>query len=650
MPSIEDLFTKLKTTVMGTRTQKIDAKLDDIVADISSYRSQSGRNGYIELVKNLISKTAGVQIGNMGGLFTQGVGPSAFGQGGRLLRYKTYQAIVSNINYAFRALNVITDNILSPDDITKISLEITATEHMEEDETSSEAKVRRVREVIKKLELEEKLNMIVKNTLMYGDFFCEVGDAVKALTSKSLLTESEYRAIMDTSTDEDLRESFTQRIQEDKYEVTIDYSALREAQFEPDKNIKKNKEKVIGKKPKDLQKLRNLKLIYHEPQFVLKLQSALFPLCFGYLIFPKMTVIPGASIADEAINNICVSILKSLEKKIPQMKEFKDTDELKYIIHQMLMQSDYNKAIEIRYVPPNKMTHFMVPTSKYYPYGESIFDNGQYTSKVLIALETALAIQRLSRSTEKRKIAIEVGLPRDAKKTIEGLKEEFRKRKISLDSFGTVDTIPSMITTFEDVYIPQKDGKPFVDISTFNEGNVDVRSKVDELKFMRDQMVAGLGVPPSFLGIEENLSNKAALSEENILFARTIIGHQKYLTHQIQELVEIIFEIIDPEDFDALEGIQISLPPPKSLQYEREARYMNEVTGLIEGLSRLGVPMEYSKRKYLTNIDWEEVEKYDTDEKIEKTLDPSKKEDEMGGEFGGGLGGAGGFGGAPGGF
>ena len=284
------------------------------------------------------------------------------------------------------------------------------------------------------------------------------------------------------------------------------------------------------------------------------------------------------------------------------------------------------------------MVHFMIPSTKFYPYGESIYDATQYTAKVLMALQTALAVQRLSRSTEKRKIAIEVGLPRDAKKAIELMKEEFRKRKVSLDSFGTVDTIPSMITTFEDVYIPQKDGKPFVDISTFNEGNIDIRSKVDELKFLRDQLTSTWGVPPSFLGIEENLSNKAALSDENILFARTVIGHQKYLSSQISELIEKIFNIIDPEEALLLfDNVDIHLPAPKSLQYEREARYMNEVVGLIESLERIGIPKEYSLKKYLSNFDWEEIKKYDIDSKVDQTLDPSKKNDEnnMGGVGGG---------------
>ena len=76
---------------------------------------------------------------------------------------------------------------------------------------------------------------------------------------------------------------------------------------------------------------------------------------------------------------------------------------------------------------------------------------------------------------------------------------------------------------------------------TFNEGRVDIRSKVDELKICRDSLVAALGVPPPLIAIEENASMKATLAEENILFARTIVSHQKYLTHQMNDLIQKIF-------------------------------------------------------------------------------------------------------------
>jgi len=647
MASIGDTLNKLKTTIIQTQTKKIDAKLDSAVKDIASYKSNSGQNGYIQLVRSLISKTADVKVsGAGGGLFSQGVTPTAFGQGSRIMRYKAYQAIVSLLSYSFRALNVLVDNILSPDDITKQALEIKSQQFLADDsEQTATSKVRYVKEVIKTIDLERRLDLIVRNTLLNGDLFAEIADSKVALTSQTLLTEARLfsnRLTEDLKTG--LKEKLVQNLgKEGKYEITMDYTAFFEKADPPSVKSPLNKKKEKEK----LKILNNLKLVFHNPQFVVKLQSSMFPMCFGYLVFPIRAAQPATTLADEAINNICIAILKSLETKLPQMKEFKDDDELKDILKTMLRNSDLNRAMDIRYVPPDKMVHFYVPTTKYYPYGESIFDAAQYTSKVLISLETALAVQRLSRSTEKRKIAIEIGLPRDAKKAIEAMKEEFRKRKVSLDSFGSVDTIPSMITTFEDVYIPQKDGKAFVDISTFNEGNVDIRSKVDELKFMRDQMVASLGVPPSFIGIEENLSNKAALSEENILFARTVIGHQKYLTHQLRDLVQKVFDIIDPEEaLTILDLVEVSLPTPRSLQYEREARYMNEVSTLIENLERIGIPKEYSKKRYLSQIDWEEVKNYEIDSKIDKNLKtkPGQEEEEEAGGMGG-LGGMGGFGG-----
>ena len=638
---IDDLFNDLKSTVVGTQTQKIDAKLDKITSDIIKYKSHSGRLGYIDLVRSVIAKSTvqGTISSSSSDLFGATQGPAAFGQGKRMARYRMYEAIVSNINYAFRALNILTDNILSPDDITKQSLEVSPISFVEGDSDSGGVKemgVPRMIQVIKKMKLEKNLYSLIRNTLMYGDYFVELANAAVALTSNTILTEQDnYRKRIQ----DDINEGFRVKIQnESEYNITLNLNALRE-----DSVGAHNKDKTI----------QNIEYLYHKPYYVMKLQSALYPLCLGYLVFPDTTLNANArqvgystgSVEDQLVNGICNDILKQIADKFPQMDEFQNHDEVKDLIRHMIENSaDKSKALEIRYVPPNRMQHFKVAGSdKYYPYGESIFDHAQFTAKVIMALETALAIARLSRSTEKRKVAVEIGLPRDARKIIEKMKEEFRKRKISLDNFGTVDTIPSMISTFEDVYIPQKDGKPFVDISTFQEGNIDVRGKTEEIKLMREQLVSGLGVPPAFLAIEENLSNKAALSEENIIFARTVIGYQKFLNDQIEGLLGSTFEIIDPEQaMTIFDNVLVALPTPKSLQYEREARYTNEIVNLIESLERIGVPKEYSKKKYLTSFDWDAVRKYEIDTNVEKALDPTKKDEDE--QFGvGGMGGAGQF-------
>jgi len=629
MAGLKDNFEALKKTIIGTKTTDIDAKLDDAVTSITNYKSQSGRNGYIDLVRNLISKSTGsFNIDSSSkGIFGQGnTSPAMFGQQKRMIRYKSYDGTIRTIDYCYRALDVLTDNICSPDDITKTTLEIKPKKFLE-DETPTEAKTVQVKGLVNKLKLEEHLSLIVRNTLLFGDYFCEIASPKTALTSSSYLAEQAkiieegYIETLEVATKDEGTWNITMNYE--SFADSKESSVLSEADEEIETDGKSNKSDVV--------------LLFHDPSRVVKLQSELYPVCFGYLIFPKANTVPHLSVQDQAVNDICNSILKNLSKKVPQVAEF-NSKELKDIVAQMVASGqDQSKAMNIRYVPPDKVQHFMRPSTKYEPYGESIFDASQFSAKCLVAMETALAVQRLARSTEKRKIAVEIGLPRDARKMIEKLKEELRKRKITLDNFGTVDTIPSMITTFEDVYIPQKDGKPFVDISTFNEGNVDIRNKVEELKFLRDSVVASLGVPPSFINIEENLSNKAALTEENILFARTIVSHQKYISHQINKLIQKVYDIISPDEaLSILDNVLIALPSPKSLQYEREARYMSEIANLIETLERVGIPREYTKKKYLSNIDWEDLKNYEVGEKIEKELGTEKEDgmDAMGGGMG----------------
>jgi len=630
MSVIKDTFTKLKSSIVGTKTTTIDDRLDQAVRDITSFKSQSGRLGYIELLKSLISKQ-GNDIVNTTKLIQSNGGPptpAMYGQARRLGRYKTYESIVSHISYCFRALTVFTENILSPDDITKKSLDIKPKSYIEEEQIT-ESKTKLVKEVIKQVKLEDNLDVIVKNTLLYGDFFVEIATSKTALTTRAYLVESangggytENVSVLNIQTEKD------------DFKILMDFSSFMEAKSEKKSD---NNENQID--PDEI------KLAFHEPKNVVRLQSDLFPICFGYLIFPKISLSQQCQLSDQAINDICLRILKNIEDKIPQTKELKGNNELVGIIKSMVKTSDFGigKQLNIRFVPTDKLQHFKVPSVKYHPYGESIFDPVVFLAKVLISLQTALTIQRLARSTEKRKIAVEVGLPRDAKKMVESIKEQFRKRKISLDSFGTVDTIPSMITTFEDVYIPQKDGKPFVDISSFTEGNVDVRSKVDELKFMRDSLIAALGIPPAFLSLEENVSTKATLSDENILFARAIIGHQKYLTAQIVDLIQKILQMVNPDEaLTLLDNVTITLPTPKSLQFELLSRRLNETINLIESLERIGVPKEYSKKKYLEDIDWSEVDNYQIGEDIEKKLGTAPEEEEefggMGGIGGGGMG------------
>jgi hypothetical protein len=110
-------------------------------------------------------------------------------------------------------------------------------------------------------------------------------------------------------------------------------------------------------------------------------------------------------------------------------------------------------------------------------------------------------------------------------------------------------------------------------------------------------------------------------------------------TGYVNELLHKVINLINPEDSLIItENIFVNFPSPKSLQFERESRYISDISNMIRTLEELGIPRDYLTQRYLSNFDWDEIKKYKIDDNIKKEIDPkAKKEDEMGG-IGGGIG------------
>ena len=644
---VEDLFNDLKQVVLGTKTAKIDSILDKAADDILQYKSSdvNFKSSYVDTLKSLTMKARmtsdGASYMGLGAAPT----PATYGQAERLVRYRAYESVVTYINHCSRALDVIADNIMSPDDINKSSLDIVPRTNVPDSVQSMNEEISTARAIIDKIDLESQLYDLIYNTVLFGDYFCEITNSKNALLSRSILTEN---SVFDRMKQDGAVFKDKISVSEDR-EITVvtdcslmfedltensglDFSNVKSSfLFEDDFSMIEDDDKLD---------INDIKLIFYKPDRVVKLQTDLYPICLGYLIFPRMTHTGNPmNIQDEIVNKVCLTILKNISTNLDLKNDNGDIKDIKELVRNMIANTD-RAYFNIRYVPAARMQHFKNPSSRFYPYGCSIFDASLFTSKILISLETALAIHRLNSSTEKRKITYDLGISRDAKNQAENLREMLKKRKICLDQFGSVDTIPSMITTFEDMYVPVYNGKEAVTISNMNDQMIDTRSKVDELKYLRDSIIASLSVPPSFVGVEENLSNRNGLAEENILFARTIVKHQKYISQQIEELVRKVMILAGKTgSLSMFDHISIVLPSPKNLQYEREAKSLNDLVGVIEALERIGVPKDWSKKKYLTSIDWQEVENFEIDNRIEKIGGiQDKPEDDMGGGMGMGMG------------
>ena len=55
--SLKDTFSKLKGSIVGTKTVSIDTSLDNAIKDISSFRESNRPNGIYRIIKKFNIKT-----------------------------------------------------------------------------------------------------------------------------------------------------------------------------------------------------------------------------------------------------------------------------------------------------------------------------------------------------------------------------------------------------------------------------------------------------------------------------------------------------------------------------------------------------------------------------------------------------------------
>lgn len=690
---MSELFDTIKTSVLGTRSSDIDKVIDNSFRSIEKYSISSDRNRYIEAIKDLVSKTGTtspetVMKGLQGSPQVQN-----YDQSGRIYRYAEYEAITRKISYCQRALDTLTDHIISPDDITKTSIQFLTTDQISDDNESVKTTMARCKQIEKKLGIDKKIRKIVRSTLHKGDNFIEIipsptgqhaltilheatnqlievkngilniGEPINNEFKYEILTEDNKKEEITTKTKVQLEttmfggalmgmpayfaganisgeKAITQRpynppaISKDNHTAgnnTKEDEPEFKSKFDDPKNEEKKKKKLD---------LKDIFITIHNPKYIIRLETERFKTCLGYLVFPKVdpnTVIANSTMMTAGLNSVdalCADIIKQISVQLKNANDtISVTKDMKNTILSYLTSLQRNDDLKIRYVPPELMNHWRMNSELFYPYGESIFECVNFDCRLLVALKTAATIKQLTYATDKRVISVETGLPRDAKNIIESIKEGLNKKKISVDSMGSIDNIPSQIPTFETIYIPMRDGKKFVEFDKMEWG-MNPQNDTEGLKFLRDNIVANLSVPAAYLGLEENIGSRSLLTVESIIFCRTIIAYQKELSTYLKELFEKIYKLVF-EDYETLDAIQVTFQEPKISPYEHQMEYVEQIQRLIEALKTLGVPINWLKKKYLPDIDWDEIDKASAEEVIQKELGETPTDQELMGGIGG---------------
>lgn len=215
-----------------------------------------------------------------------------------------------------------------------------------------------------------------------------------------------------------------------------------------------------------------------------------------------------------------------------------------------------------------EIAHFRLLTdANYLPYGRSFIEPARKTYKQYILMKDAMLLHRITRAPEKRVFSIDIGNmpPHEVDAYMERIKQKTQKTPFMDKQTGEYNLKYNMMNVMEDFYIPQRGPNSSTKIETLKGLEYNA---IDDVNFLRDEMLAALKVPKAFFGFEKDLQGKATLAAEDIRFARTVERIQRIVVSELYKIA-LVHLYVQGYDGASLSNFELSLTTP-SVVYEQE--------------------------------------------------------------------------------
>jgi hypothetical protein len=263
-------------------------------------------------------------------------------------------------------------------------------------------------------------------------------------------------------------------------------------------------------------------------------------------------------------------------------------------------------AMGTDYLAPYEVTHFRLRTTvEFGEYGKSVLENGRRIWRQLITIEDSMIIYRLLRAPERRIFYFDIGniSPEDVEAAINKFSDSMKKDKI-YDDDGVVDHRLAMNSVDEDIYIPVRNGQSSTKVETLPSLQWNA---IDDVEYIHQKFVSSLGVPNSFLGFEEALSNKAALGNEDIRYANYVERIQAAFLAGLYDLALIHLYIKGYKTTD-LKEFELHLTNPSHINELQELEALQAKLDIFSNAKEIGALPTYYLQKNVLKLSDGQIE------------------------------------------
>ena len=215
-----------------------------------------------------------------------------------------------------------------------------------------------------------------------------------------------------------------------------------------------------------------------------------------------------------------------------------------------------------------EVAHFRLLTdANYLPYGRSYIEPARKTYKQYVLMKDAMLLHRITRAPEKRVFTVNVGNipPHEVDGYMQKIMQKMKKTPYVDQQTGEYNLRYNMMNMMEDYYLPTRGNDTATKIDTIKGLEYNA---IEDVAFLRDEMLAALKVPKAFFGFEKDLQGKATLAAEDIRFARTVERIQRIALSELYKMA-LVHLYVQGYDGEALTNFELQLTTP-SIIYEQE--------------------------------------------------------------------------------
>ena len=215
-----------------------------------------------------------------------------------------------------------------------------------------------------------------------------------------------------------------------------------------------------------------------------------------------------------------------------------------------------------------EIAHFRLLTdANYLPYGRSYIEPARKTYKQYVLMKDAMLLHRITRAPEKRVFTVNVGNipPHEVDAYMQKMIQKMKKTPYIDQQTGDYNLRFNLQNMMEDFYLPTRGNDTATKIDTIKGLEYNA---IDDVIFLRDEMLAALKVPKAYFGFEKDLQGKATLAAEDIRFARTVERIQRVALSELYKMA-LVHLYVQGYEGESLSNFELSLTVP-SIIYEQE--------------------------------------------------------------------------------